>query len=44
MRLTSHAGMNSVPFEMPIPNITKNNSSNKTPRQSISRTVSQENR
>ncbi|KAF9802312.1 hypothetical protein SFRURICE_008994 [Spodoptera frugiperda] len=43
MRLTSNAGQNSITFEMPIPNI-KNNSSNKTPRQSISRTLSQENR
>ncbi|XP_021189578.3 pleckstrin homology domain-containing family A member 3 [Helicoverpa armigera] len=44
MRLSSNAGANSAPFEMPIPNITKNNSTVKTPRQSINRTLSQENR
>ncbi|KAL0841932.1 hypothetical protein ABMA28_014162 [Loxostege sticticalis] len=51
MRLTSGTTGNS-PFEMPVPNIIppKNNNSsksqlnNKTPRQSLSRSVSQENR
>ncbi|XP_049866661.1 pleckstrin homology domain-containing family A member 3-like isoform X2 [Pectinophora gossypiella] len=50
MKLTSHVGGNGVPFDMPLPNLTKNNCSNKsqpsnkTPRQSLNRSLSQENR
>ncbi|KAM3963451.1 pleckstrin homology domain-containing family A member 3 [Aphomia sociella] len=49
MRQTSTTGMNSLPFEKPLPIISKNNCPNKTqgiktPRQSISRSLSQENR
>ncbi|XP_026758099.1 pleckstrin homology domain-containing family A member 3-like [Galleria mellonella] len=48
MRLSSTTGINSVPFEMPLPNIPKNCTTKmqgvKTARQSLSRSLSQENR
>lgn len=46
MKLAPPGAPPTTPYEMPIPNliITKNNSSNKMPRQSLSRTLSQENR
>ncbi|XP_059054187.1 pleckstrin homology domain-containing family A member 3-like [Achroia grisella] len=44
MRLSSTAGINSATYEMPLPSLPKNNCPSKTPRQSLSRSLSQENR
>lgn len=43
MKLTSNTSP-AVSYEMPIPNITAKNNGSKTPRQSITRSISQENR
>ncbi|KAJ2952650.1 hypothetical protein O0L34_g6982 [Tuta absoluta] len=43
MKLTSGVGGNGIPYEMPLPNI-KSNGSSRTPRQSLNRSLSQENR
>lgn len=49
MRLTSNAGGNGIPYEISLPHLSKSNcvakpQSTKTPRGSLSRTLSQENR